>query len=79
VSRFRREPRRQDMMFGLIVIEHRIRGLEGRIGKLEGRLVDIEHQIVELGVRPESRSGVDEKGRNGSPSFDRLEDPVGRG
>jgi glycosyltransferase involved in cell wall biosynthesis len=79
VGRFRREPRRQDVMFGLMVIEHRIRGMESRIGELEGRLVDIEHQIVELGVRPESRSGVDEKGRNDGPSLDRLEDPVGRG
>ncbi|HEY9375873.1 MAG TPA: glycosyltransferase family 2 protein [Jiangellaceae bacterium] len=86
VGRLRRAPRRQDVMFGLMVIEHRIRGmegrignLEGRIGSLEGRLVDIEHKIVELGVRPESRSGVDEQGRNGSPSLDRLEDPVRRG
>ena len=79
VGRLRREPRRRDLMFGLMVIEQRIRGMESRIGELEGRLMDIEHQIVELGVRPESRSGVNEKGRNGSPSLDRLEDPVGRG
>ena len=79
VGRFRREPRRQDVMFGLMVIQQQIRGMESRIGALEGRLIDIEHQIVELGLRPESRSGVDEQGRNGSPRLDRLEDPVGSG
>jgi hypothetical protein len=79
VGRFSREPRRQDVMFGLMVIQQRIRGMESRIGELEGRLVDIEHQILELGVRPESRLGVDEQGRNGSLSLNRLEDPVGRG
>lgn len=78
LGRFRRNPR-QDVMFGLMVIQQRLRGMESRMGELEGRLVDIEHQIVELGGRPESRSGVDEQGRNGSPSLDRLEDPVGRG
>jgi hypothetical protein len=72
-------------MFGLMVIQQRLRGmdsrlgdLEGRLGDLEGGLGDIEHQIVELGARPESRSGVDEQGRNGSPSLDRLKDPVRR-
>jgi hypothetical protein len=79
LGRFRRNPRRQDVMFGLMVIQQRLRGIESRMGELEGRLVDIEHQIVELGGRPQSRSGVDEQGRNGSPSLDRLEDPVGRG
>jgi glycosyltransferase involved in cell wall biosynthesis len=74
-----RERRQQDVMFGLMVIQQRLRGLDSRIGKLEGRLVDIEHLIVDLGVRPESRSGVDEQGRNGSPTLDRLENPVGRG
>jgi hypothetical protein len=52
--------------------------MDSRLGDLEGGLGDIEHQIVELGARPESRSGVDEQGRNGSPSLDRLKDPVRR-
>jgi hypothetical protein len=78
-GRFRRVPRRQDVMFGLMVIQQQIRGMESRIGKLEDRLAGIEHRIVELGVRPESRSGVDEQGRNGSPRPDRIEDPVRRG
>jgi hypothetical protein len=80
-----RDRRQQDVMFGLMVIQQRLRGmdsrlgdLEGRLGDLEGGLGDIEHQIVELGARPESRSGVDEQGRNGSPSLDRLKDPVRR-
>jgi hypothetical protein len=80
-----RDRRQQDVMFGLMVIQQRLRGmdsrlgdLEGGLGDLEGGLGDIEHQIVELGARPESRSGVDEQGRNGSPSLDRLKDPVRR-
>jgi hypothetical protein len=73
-----RDRRQQDVMFGLMVIQQRLRGMDSRLGDLEGRLGDIEHQIVELGARPESRSGVDEQGRNGSPSLDRLKDPVRR-
>ena len=61
-----------------VVIQQRLWAMESRMGELD-RLGDIEHQIVELGGRPESRSGVDEQGRNGSPSLDRVEDPVGRG
>jgi hypothetical protein len=53
--------------------------VESRLGEMEGRLVDIEHSIAKLGARPEPASGVDEQGRNGSPSLDRLQDPVGRG
>jgi hypothetical protein len=66
-------------MFGLMVIQQRLRGVESRLGEMEGRLVDIEHSIAKLGARPEPASGVDEQGRNGSPSLDRLQDPVGRG
>jgi hypothetical protein len=73
-----RDRRQQDVMFGLMVIQQRLRGMDSRLGDLEGRLGDIEHQIVELGARPESRLGVDEQGRNGSPSLDRLKDPVRR-
>jgi len=79
VARLGREPRRQDVMFGLMVIQQRLRGVEGRIGAMEGRLVDIERRIAELGPRPEPASGVDEQGRHRSSNGDRLQDPVGRG
>jgi GT2 family glycosyltransferase len=70
--------RQQDVMFGLMVIQQRLRGVESRLGEMEGRLSEIEHSIARLGARPEPASGVDEQGRNGSTGFDRIEDPVGR-
>ena len=66
-------------MFGLMVIQQRLRGVDSRLGEMEGRLSDIEHRIARLGAQAEPPSGVDEQGRNGSVSLDRLEDPVGRG
>jgi glycosyltransferase involved in cell wall biosynthesis len=79
VARVGRERRQQDVMFGLMVIQQRLRGVESRLGEMEGRLLDIERGIAKLGVLPEPASGVDEQGRYGSVSFDRLEDPVRRG
>ena len=74
-----RERRQQDVMFGLMVIQQRLRGVDSRLGELEGRLLEIEHSIAKLGALPEPASGVDEQGRTGSPRLDRLEDPVGSG
>jgi hypothetical protein len=79
VGRFRREPRRQDVMFGLMVIQQRLRGLDSRLDELDRRLVNIEHSIARLGARPEPTPLVDEQGWYGSVTFDRQEDPVGRG
>jgi glycosyltransferase involved in cell wall biosynthesis len=79
VARVGRERRQQDVMFGLMVIQQRLRDLDSRLSEMEARLLDIERSIAKLGARPEPASGVDEQGRNGSVSFDRLEDPVGRG
>jgi glycosyltransferase involved in cell wall biosynthesis len=79
VTRIGREPRQQDVMFGLMVIQQRLRGVDSRLGEVDGRLMEIEHRIAELGARPEPPSGVDEQGRDGSASLDRLQDPVGRG
>ena len=79
MTRVRRERRQQDVMFGLMVIQQRLRGVDSRLGEMEGRLSDIEHRIAKLGAQAEPPSGVDEQGRNGSVSLDRLEDPVGRG
>jgi glycosyltransferase involved in cell wall biosynthesis len=53
VGRLGREPRQQDVMFGLIVIQQRLRGVESRLGEMESRLGDIEHRIAELGARLE--------------------------
>jgi hypothetical protein len=73
-----RERRQQDVMFGLMVIQQRLRDVDSRLGEMEGRLTDIEHSIADLSARPEGASGVDEQGRYGSAGLDRLEDPVGR-
>jgi glycosyltransferase involved in cell wall biosynthesis len=77
--RLNREPHRQDVMFGLMVIQHELRSVESLIGEMEGRLNGIEHRIAELVERPEPPSRVNEQRRHGSATFDRLEDPVGRG
>jgi glycosyltransferase involved in cell wall biosynthesis len=74
-----RERRQQDLMFGLMVIQQRLRGVDSRLGEMEGRLTDIEQSMAKLGGRGEPASGVDEQGRYGSAGLDRLEDPVGRG
>jgi glycosyltransferase involved in cell wall biosynthesis len=79
VRRVGREPRQQDVLFGLMVIQQRLRGVDSRLGEMEGRLLDIEHSIAKLGAGPEPASGVDEQGRYGSVGLDRLEDPIGRG
>jgi glycosyltransferase involved in cell wall biosynthesis len=79
VPRVGRERRQQDVLFGLMVIQQRLRGVDSRLGEMEGRLLDIEHSIAELGARPEPGSSVDEQGRYGSVGLDGLEDPVGRG
>ena len=74
-----RKMRPQDVMFGLMVIQQRLGGLESRLGEMEARLVAIEHWIADLGERPEPPSGVDEQGRHRSATFDSLEDPVRSG
>ena len=79
VTRVWSEPRQQDVMFGLMVIQQRLGGLQSQLGELETRLGAIEHQIADLGERPEPLSGVDEQGRHPSMTFDSLEDPVRSG
>ena len=79
VARVGREVRSQDVMFGLMVIQQRLGGLESRFGEMEARLVSIEHRIADLGQRSEPPSGVDEQGRHDGVAFDSLEDPVRSG
>jgi glycosyltransferase involved in cell wall biosynthesis len=79
VARVGRERRQQDVMFGLMVIQQRLRGVDNRLGEMEGRLTEIEHGIAELPARPEPASGVDEQGGYGRTGFNRFENPVGRG
>jgi hypothetical protein len=79
VARVGRDSRRQDVMFGLMVIQQRLSGVESRLGELQGRLGDIEHRIAELGSQPQPPSGVDEQRWHPSPSRNRLEDSIGRG
>jgi hypothetical protein len=79
VARVGRELRLQDVMFGLMVIQQRLDGLESRLGEMEDRLGDIEHRIADLGQRAEPPSGVDEQGRHRSVTLDRREDPIRSG
>ena len=65
-------------MFGLMVIQQGLRGVEGRLGKMDGRLVNIEYRLAELEARLPPPSGLDEQGGYGSAVFDRLQDRVGR-
>lgn len=75
------EPRRQDTMFGLMVIQQQLRIMQRRLDSLENRLADVQGQLddfVERSAGPAANatSGVDEKGRNGVAGADRLQDPV---
>jgi glycosyltransferase involved in cell wall biosynthesis len=78
-ARVGRDLRTQDVMFGLMVIQKRLGGMENRLGEMEARLVAIEDRIADLGERPEVPSGVDEQGRHRSATLDGLEDPVRSG
>ena len=79
VSRVGREPKLQDVMFGLMVVQQRLGGVETRLGEMEARISDIGHGMAGLEERAESLSGVDEQGRHLSPTFDGFEDPVRSG
>ena len=79
VARVGRELRTQDVMFGLMVIQQRLGGIDSRLGEMEARLVAIEARIADLGERPEPPSGVYEQGRHRSATLDSLEDPVRSG
>lgn len=64
----------RDVLFGLVVIDRRLRRIEERLNDIERRL--------ESGAAPSgsgSPSGVDEERGDRSRAADRLEDPVGRG
>jgi hypothetical protein len=75
------EPRRQDTMFGLMVIQQQLRVMQRRLDSLDTRLADVQGQLDRSAERstepaPGERSGVDEKGGNGVAGADRLQDPV---
>jgi glycosyltransferase involved in cell wall biosynthesis len=79
VVRMGRDLRLQDVMFGLMVIQQRLGGIEDRLDAMEARLTTIEHRMAELGDtggRAKPPSGVDEEGRHPSLILDGLEDPV---
>jgi glycosyltransferase involved in cell wall biosynthesis len=72
IGRSGREPRRQDVMFGLMVVQRELRGMHARIAEMDRLLAEIERRIA-------APSPVDEEGRDGDPAAERLQDPVGRG
>jgi glycosyltransferase involved in cell wall biosynthesis len=74
-----REPGAQDVMFGMIVVQHQLQAMQRQLGDIESRCADIEHRLAEPGAYAAPPSGVDEQRRNGSPGLDRLDDPIGRG
>ena len=76
VARVGRDLRTQDVMFGLMVIQQRLGGVESRLGDIEARLGAIEDRIADPGGAPEPPSGVDEEGWHRGVTLDGLEDPV---
>ncbi len=70
VTQVRREPRGQDVMFGLVVLQERLRTMEERLGAIEGRLARIEDRLPQAPV--EDASGVDEERRYVGTAADRL-------
>ena len=79
VTQIGRDLRSQDVMFGLMVIQQRLGGVERRLGEMEARLSAIEHRIADLDGAPAPPSGVDEQGRHFTATLDRLKDPVRSG
>lgn len=76
VTRVGRDLRPHDVMFGLMVIQQRLGGMEGRLRAMEARLAAIEDRVADLGAGPGRTSGVDEQGRDLGVTLDRLEDSV---
>jgi len=74
-----REPRSQDVMFALMVIQQGLRGAESRLSNMEGQLADIQRQTAELSAQPATRSGNDEQRRYGGDGSDRVQAHVGSG
>jgi len=74
-----REPGPSDVMFGLIVLQRQLQGLEKQLGQIEGRFGDLEHRLEEPGAHSSEALGVDEEGRNGNSGLGSLDDAVGRG
>jgi hypothetical protein len=79
LKRFGGDSGQQDVMFGLMVVQQHLRGMEDRLAEMEGLLVDVEHRLGELNAPSAAPSGVDEQGRYRISGLDRLDDPVGRG
>lgn len=81
VARAARDPKTQDVMFALMVIQQRLRGLEGQLQTTQDRLAAIQSQLPGQDEIPQptpETSGLDEQGRYVVTGLDRLEDPVGR-
>jgi hypothetical protein len=79
IARVWREPKQQDVLFGLMIISQRLGGMQSRLGEMEARLESIEDRIADLGAPAGPVSGVDEQGRNGSATLQSLEDTVRSG
>ena len=60
--------RTQDVMFGLMVIQQRLGGIDSRLGEMEARLVAIEARIADLGGA--TRTAVRRRRRGTAPQRD---------
>jgi hypothetical protein len=66
-------------MFGLMVIQQKVSGVEGRLAEMDARLAAIEHRLADIGQRSQPASGVDEQGRHREAILESLEDSVRSG
>ncbi len=80
LARTGRELRQQDVMFGLMVIQQRLRGIEDQLRDTQTRLATIESALAAIAPPPDfpAGSGLDEEGRDFGADFERLQDSVGR-
>jgi glycosyltransferase involved in cell wall biosynthesis len=74
-----RDLRAQDVMFGLMVIQQKVSGVEGRIAEMDARLAAIEHRLADVGQRSQPPSRVDEQGRHREAILESLENSVRSG
>ena len=52
----RRGPRRQDVMFSLMALQHQLRGVEKQLGDTEGRLVEVQQRMTGFDPRHGERN-----------------------
>jgi glycosyltransferase involved in cell wall biosynthesis len=81
--RVTRDPGAQDVMFGLMVVQHRLLAMEQRLNEMDGRLAEIEQGVVELVDAPAVSTGAATERASGERWYPQSEldrnDSRGRG